>query len=174
MLVPYMMTSITKGGYPKVETVFFENVIRLVNLKSLTQQDLAEAAQISRPTISKVLSYSNNHPKDIKFLTALAIAKGLNVEFPSLFTRLNTYELSELQKKSYQNERFMDIFITNVNKLNKDRKQNSLSSSPGRSESTISEFLAGKTSNPNLSTFIFIAEVLAIDIHLLFTREGVS
>lgn len=157
-----------------MNTIFYENIESLIRLKNITQEELAINSGLSRQTINKVIGVSQKNSGDIKLNTAIEIAKALDVDFPTLFSRINTKELNNLKESTYQSDSYLDIFIQNIKRQTKGRQQNSLSTEPGLEESTISNLFTGKTKNPKLSTCIYIAEILGVEIQSLFTRGGVK
>ena len=68
-----------------MNTVFGENLGKIIALKEVTQEGLADDSGIKRQTINKAIQISINNNHNIKIKTAIALAKGLNVDFPKLF-----------------------------------------------------------------------------------------
>lgn len=153
-----------------MNTVFGENVGIIIDLREINQVILEKKTGVSRQTINKALQISMNNEYNIKLETAILIAKGLNVDFPRLFSRLNKEQLNSIN--TYSHDEFLQIFIQNVKRELKGRKQKKLSSEPGIEESTVSQILNGRVSNPRLSSIVYIAELLNREIESLFTRGG--
>ena len=155
-----------------MNTVFGENIGIIIDSRDINQSFLAKKVGVSRPTINKTLQISANKEYNIKLETAILIAQGLNVDFPKLFSRLNKEELNSIN--TYNHDDFLQIFIQNVKRELKGRPQKKLSSIPGIEESTLSQILNGKVPNPNLSSIIYIAEVLDREIEFLFRRGEIN
>ena len=79
-----------------MNTVFGENLGKIIALKELTQGDLKGLSGISRFTINKAIQISKNKNHNIKIKTAIALAKGLNVDFPKLFSRLTNEDIKNM------------------------------------------------------------------------------
>ncbi|GAA0346758.1 hypothetical protein GCM10008931_42530 [Oceanobacillus oncorhynchi subsp. oncorhynchi] len=139
-------------------------------MKQLTQEELSKKAGVSRQTIVKAHQISNHQNNNIKFQTAISIARGLDVEFPILFSTLKNKSIETL--KPFYPDDFLGVFIQNTRRALRDRLQKSLSFSPGVSESTISDILTGRTINPYLSTIISISEAIDEDLETLLRRNG--
>ncbi|MBG9770924.1 helix-turn-helix domain-containing protein [Bacillus vallismortis] len=149
--------------------IFFgENVGKIMTKRGLTQRKLKELSRVSRQTINKTLQLTSQKDLDISLTTALSIAKALNVDFPSLFTRINTLE----DMNKYRDDNYLIIFSENVKRLHRGSLQKYLSTQPGVSESTISEILNLQVNNPKLSSMIYISEALGCHLSELLRREG--
>ena len=157
-----------------MNTVFGENLGKIIALKELTQEGLADDSGIKRQTINKAIQISINNNHNIKIKTAIALAKGLNVDFPKLFSRLTNEDIKNMG--DYIEDDYLDVFVQNVKRSIRIRgkKQKALSSDPGAKEATVSEILNHKVSDPYLSSIISISEILNVDIELLLRRGGLE
>lgn len=153
--------------------VFRENIVKVMSDKSISQVYLESTSGISRQTISKLVQTLQYNHYDIRLSTALSITQALDVDFPSLFFRLNSMEIKQLS--SFVIKDYLCIFRENIKRyiLEKRKTQKSLSSEPGVKESTISELLSGDTSDPYLSSLLHISRVIDIDMNKLFMVGGV-
>lgn len=149
--------------------IFSENVIRLMRQKDLSQQQLASMIDIQRKVIAKVSSPANdlNNTTSIKLSSAISIANGLDAYFPDLFSRINDTELTHSSHNLTASE-YLEIFIINSKVALNGRAQKSLSFQGGVSESTISEILSGKVSDPYLSSLEDISNSLHINLPKMF------
>ncbi|NKC60591.1 helix-turn-helix transcriptional regulator [Vagococcus fluvialis] len=147
--------------------ILLENLNTLFTKKNTTISEFSSTTGISRVTLTKIFSKYDTDT-DISLNTCLTIAKELNIDFPSTLVRSNL-------DKSYSEEEYLNIFITNVKQiLNRTHTvQKKLSTLPGISESTISDLLSGKTKNPNISTLYHISNILNKSIYQLFQERGV-
>lgn len=68
-----------------MNTVFGENLGRIIALKDLTQEEVEGMSGISKQTINKALQISINNNCNIKITTAIELSKALNTDFPKLF-----------------------------------------------------------------------------------------
>lgn len=152
--------------------VFGMNISMLCDSRLLSQGDLANSSGVSRQTINCLLKVTPEKPPSIKYKNALEIAKALNVDFPSLFCELKDEQLSELNE--YHEDDFLDIYRQNVKRelIRSGRKQKELSVEGWVQESTISEILSGISSNPSLTSLIYISSTLNVKIEKLFRRGG--
>ena len=153
-----------------MNTVFGENLGKIIALKELTQEGLAADSGIKRQTINKAIQISINNNHNIKIKTAIALAKGLNVDFPKLFSRLTNEDIKNI------GEYIEDVFVQNVKRSIRIRgkKQKALSSDPGVKEATVSEILNHKASDPYLSSVVSISEVLNVEVEFLLRRGGLE
>lgn len=155
-----------------MNTVFGENLGKIIALKELTQEGLAADSGIKRQTINKAIQISINNNHNIKIKTAIALAKGLNVDFPKLFSRLTNEDIKNIGE--YIEDDYVDIFVQNVKRLIRGKKQKALSSDPGVKEATVSEILNHKASDPYLSSVVSISEVLNVEVEFLLRRGGLE
>ncbi|WP_367387114.1 helix-turn-helix transcriptional regulator [Bacillus vallismortis] len=151
-----------------MQIFFGENVGKIMTKRGLTQKKLKELSKVSRQTINKTLQLTSQKDLDISLTTALSIAKALNVDFPSLFSRITTLE----DMNKYRDDNYLIIYSENVKRLHRGNLQKYLSTQPGVSESTISEILNLQVNNPKLSSMIYISEALGCHLSELLRREG--
>lgn len=151
-----------------MEKIVSENIGKLMALKGLSQQGLADNLELSRNTINKITSFKRD--SNPKISTLIKVAKALDIDFPQLFIR----EMDS--SKSFDNEmsleKYMNIFIQNTELRIRGKKRKILSSDPGVQESTVSEILNGKNLDPKISTLYAISEQLDVRLGYLFIRGG--
>lgn len=151
--------------------VFGQNVSNILNLRGMSQGQLAFEAGISRQTVNKLLKATlDDH--SIKLDTAIAVARSLNVDFPKLFSKMTAQEINEMS--SFEEQDYLLICRENLKRisLNKGKSRRSLSTEPGIRESTISEILSGQVKNPYIASIIYMADALDIETSALFRRGG--
>ncbi|KAA1039068.1 helix-turn-helix transcriptional regulator [Macrococcus equipercicus] len=156
-----------------MEFLFCENVGKILVIKKITQNQLAKESNLSRQTISKISSCSQNIQPSFKLSTCISVAWALDVNFSSMFSRFDVDE-SFLRENKFIDDNYLEIFKNNLESISKKRFQKSLSASPGASESTLSELLTGKTIDPTLRTLIKISETVDQPLEKLFTRGGIK
>lgn len=146
--------------------VILENIVRFMNRKNLTQQELADKASISRVRVNQLLSQRRNF--NPKLSTLVNIAQALDMDFIELSKRSPNLDLKFDNTRNFNEYR--NIFIQNVKLKLIGKRAKSLSSYPGISESGISELLSGKVLDPQLKTLVTIAEQLETTLSELFNR----
>ena len=151
-----------------MENIVSENIGKLMVLKGLSQQDLAELTDLSRNTINKIASTRRN--SNPKISTLIKVARALDVDFPQIFTREMNTEKSFDTKMNLN--RYMNVFIQNTEFYMRGKKQKLLSSEPGVQESTISEILRGRISDPKITTLYYVSEQINVRLDYLFIRGG--
>ncbi|WP_167736847.1 helix-turn-helix domain-containing protein [Carnobacterium divergens] len=149
-----------------MKVIFSENIGKALYNKNITQNELARDSNLTRQTVNKAMGLSINEKEDISLETALAISRGLNVNFSDLFSR----NFDPEKVLSYKKDDYLMIFTENVRRSIKNKNQKFLSTRPGIHESTISDILNGKVQNPKLSSLIIIATILEQDLGELFIR----
>ena len=155
-----------------MNTVFGENIGKIMSSRGITQECLEKMSGVSRQTINKAIQISANNSYNIKIKTAISLSKGLDVDFPKLFSRLTNEEVKNIS--NYLEDDYLGIFIQNVIRLNKGKNQKSLTAEPEVKEATISDILKYKVSDPYLSSVIYISEMLKVGIDSLFIRGGIE
>ena len=146
-------------------SVFGENVCFYRKKRNMNIQELSNKVSYDRVCLSRVECGEHN----IRYNTALKLAKELNVSFPSLFSK-NDIENS-IDIFFYDN--FLGIFIDNIRKELRYKRmtQSRIYIESGLNESVVSRVLNGKTNNPTLNTLFLIAtSVTDKDIGKLFIR----
>lgn len=150
-----------------MERYIKENIERLLYSSGLTQNDLANKANLSRQTINRLLSSNSDY--NPKLSTLIVIANALLINFPELLIRTN--EISTSVDFSLNSvEEYQNILIQNMKLYLKSWKQFSLSNSSGVRESTISNLVNGKYSDIYFSTVESIAKEMEIPLADLFKR----
>lgn len=148
--------------------ILFENLNNALARKAISISELSSKTGISRVTLTKIFS-KPTETIDISLNTCLKITQGLDIEFSSALFRSSS-------TNGYTKKEYLEIFLNNVKlylEINK-KNQKILATSPGISESTISELLSGKNKNPNMSTLYQISEVIDIEINKLFEEGSVE
>lgn len=145
-----------------------ENLGRIINDKKITQKELSQKLNLSRTTINKHLSHSQDSNPTIDNL--FKYAEALDIDFPQVFSAEPNVEL--LFDQNMTLEKYMNIYVQNLKYKLRGKSQSSLSYEEGIRESTISELLNRKNNNPKLNTLTVISEQLDTRLELMFSRGG--
>lgn len=148
--------------------IIIENLNQLLIKKNKSISEISNQSNISKVTLSKIFN-SKNDDVQLSLDTCLKLSLCFDTYFPSILVRGNLY-------KTYIEQDYLNIFINNVKGYleSKDRNQKILSTSPGVSESTISELLTGKNKNPRMSTLYHISTAININLNKLFEESSVK
>ena len=148
--------------------IFGNNVRIARNNKKLTICQLAKNIKCDREGISLI----ENGERNPNFVTAIKIAKALDIAFPDLLSRNFSLVLDDNIGSKYTEEAFLLIFAENINKRlnNLEMNQRQLSIDTGISESNICKILKGKNKNPRLTTLDLLSKAIQTDLTQLFTR----
>ncbi|AXO11671.1 TPA: helix-turn-helix domain-containing protein [Streptococcus agalactiae] len=144
-----------------------ENIERLLYTSGLTQNELADKANLSRQTVNKLLS--SNEKYSPKLSTLIAISNVLLINFPELLIRSNKLSAS-INFTLNSVEEYQNTLIQNVKLYLRSWKQFSLSNSSGVRESTISNLVNGKYSDVYFSTIESLAKEMEVPLADLFKR----
>lgn len=145
--------------------ILIENFNKLLIKENISISEISKKSGISRVTLSKIFN-NNINSNNLSLDTCLKLSQYFDIYFPSILVRSNL-------DKIYVNEDYLNIFTNNVKyhlKI-KNKEQKILSTSPGISESTISELLTGKNKNPRILTLYQISNTLNISIYKLFEES---
>lgn len=145
--------------------ILIENFNKLLIKENISISEISNKSGISRVTLSKIFN-NNINSNNLSLDTCLKLSQYFDIYFPSILVRSNL-------DKIYVNEDYLNIFTNNVKyhlKI-KNKEQKILSTSPGISESTISELLTGKNKNPRILTLYQISNTLNISIYKLFEES---
>lgn len=131
--------------------------------KGITKTYLAQKAKLSRTTISKILNQKSN----LKFSTAVLLAKALDISF----VELNNSSFDFNKEKpahfnhSFSSTDYLGIVIRNLKTSIKSNSkfQKALSTEPGLSEPEISKIFSGRVSDPYLSSLEKLVEASEFD-----------
>lgn len=146
--------------------ILSENINRIMYERNISQVRLAKLSGVSRQTINNIVS--NTLTADPKLSTIYKISNALQIEFNQIFERRETFD-----KNNNSNISFDTYYNNIVQKIKFNTTlytQKSLSSSPGLSESTISNFINSKTHDIRLSTLEYFSKQLNISISELMKR----
>lgn len=146
-------------------SIFGENVCFYRKKRNMNIQELSNKISYDRVCLSRVECGEHN----IRYKTALKLAKELNVFFPALFSKISNE--NSIDRFCYDN--FLGIFIDNVRKelRHKRMTQSRIYIESGLNESVVSRVLNGKINNPTLNTLVRIGtSVIDTDIDKLFIR----
>lgn len=146
---------------------FIKNrIFNMLNKKSMNIKDLASKSNLSRQTISKLLSKNSYNPK---LSTLVAVSNALSINLDDLLDE-NTDFSTEKMFHNNSLDYYQNILIQNVKLYLRRNKQYSLSYNGGVQESTISNIVNNKNSDLRLKTITSISIQMGVEISYLFTR----
>lgn len=151
--------------------VFGHNIKSARLRRNMSIKQLAQITQYDRTCLSNIESGKQN----LKFTTALKLAKELNVSFPLLFSRQFRFEAIEGEEKdfnSFQEDDFLRIFSENFQrKLSLKRQpQFKVFILTGVNESMVSRIIKRKNTNPTIRTLAAMAYAVQTEMSELFKR----
>lgn len=151
--------------------VFGTNIKKARERKSLTKKELASQASYDRGSLSKLEKGEMN----IELLTAVKLAKTLDVSFPALFSR-NFMEIvpdSEIDfSGKYQDADYLLVFREKFMKqLQKyTMHQVSVTDISDLNEQMVSRLVNGVIKNPTVKTLYALAYAVNAEMYNLFSR----
>ena len=149
--------------------IFGENVRISRNKRGMTLKALSQKSGYNREALS---SLEKGNRSDISLKHSLSLAKALDIDYPSLFSR--NYKDTIERPPTYLDDDFLSIYIANVKAelMRNGLYQKAIYPRVNIEESTVSRIFQGVTTNPRLSTLIRIAEAVNIhDIQQLLKRR---
>lgn len=148
---------------------FIKNrIFNMLNKKSMNIKDLASKSNLSRQTISKLLSKNSYNPK---LSTLVAVSNALSINLDDLLDENNDFSTEKMFHNNSL-DYYQNILIQNVKLYLRRNKQYSLSYNGGVQESTISNIVNNKNSDLRLKTITSISIQMGVKISYLFTRGG--
>ncbi|WP_229289667.1 helix-turn-helix domain-containing protein [Streptococcus parasanguinis] len=143
-----------------------DRIFAMLYKKSMNVKDLASKSNLSRQTISKLLSNNSYNPK---LSTLVAVSNALSINLDDLLDENTDFST---EKKFHNNslDYYQNILIQNVKLYLRRNKQYSLSYNGGVRESTISNIVNKKNSDLRLKTITSISTQMGVEINYLFTR----
>lgn len=149
-----------------LKTFIKDRIFAMLCKKSMNVKDLASKSNLSRQTISKLLSNNSYNPK---LSTLVAISNALSIDLDDLLDENTDFST---EKKFHNNslDYYQNILIQNVKLYLRRNKQYSLSYNGGVRESTISNIVNKKNSDLRLKTITSISTQMGVEINYLFTR----
>lgn len=112
--------------------------------------------------------------QDIKYFTAIKLAKALNISFPRLFSReLRQMDQAELNQHPFQSDDYLAVFTVNMKRQiqRKQMKQTEVAEISEIQPETISRILTGKYRNPLISKLAAMATATDTNLNDMFTRK---
>lgn len=151
--------------------VFGQNVRRARVQRNMSIIQLATLSDYDRGCLSK-LEYG---AQNIRYKTAYALSRALNVPLPILFSRHFSIEMSTEQNSrltGFSEDDFLLVFVENIKRELHSRNlaQNRIYINKGLNESIISRILRGKETNPTICTLETMAVITNRDLAYLFSR----
>ena len=146
--------------------VFGQNIRKTREMRNLDISELASLVHYDRVCLSR-LEYGEHN---VSYMTAIKLAKELNISFPSLFSR--NYKVEDAE--CFCEDNFLMVFIENTKRELKMKGmiQTRIYIECGVQEASISRLFNGKMKNPTLNTLCKIATVVADgNVARLFLRN---
>lgn len=146
--------------------VFGSNIRKSREMKGYTISDLATSINYDRNCLS-ALEYGE---QNIEYLTALNLARKLNVSFPALFSR------NYLSDLGYNSLNFSGNFIENFQKIMKSKqlRQIEIYGATDIQPALISRLVNRKALNPTIKTLYAMAYTIDVEMYNLFLRSSIK
>ncbi len=154
-----------------VQLVFGSNIKKARERKNYTKKDLAGLAAYDRGSLSKLEKGGLN----IELLTAVKLAKALDVSFPDLFSRhfMEQGPNAEMDSsKGYQEDDYLLVFREKfLKQLQKyTMHQISVTDITKLNEQMVSRLVNGDIKNPTLKTLSALAYSVNMEMYNMFSR----
>ncbi len=155
----------------RVLLVFGENIKKARLRKNLTKKELADNAAYDRGSLCKLEKGQMN----IKLMTAVKLARTLNVSFPALFSRnfMKPNPGSQIDfSGAFQEDNYLLVFREKFNKQLKkySMHQVSVTDITELNEQMVSRLVKGVIKNPTLKTLYALAYSVNGEMHNMFSR----
>ena len=149
--------------------VFGQNIKVFRERKNMGIRQLAEKCAYDRECISKMERGEQN----IKFMTAVKLARALDVSFAALFARNCVCELEESRFSTFQEDDYLRVFIENFERRLKAKGYLQLRTYAltGVSETVVSRIVRRKNINPTIKTLAAMAYAVQADMSDLLKRN---
>ena len=151
--------------------VFGANIKKARERKSLTKKALANQAKYDRGSLRKLEKGEMN----IELVTAVKLAKTLDVSFPALFSRnfMENVPDSEIDfSGKYQDDDYLLVFREKFMKQLQryTMHQVSVTDISELNEQMVSRLVNGAIKNPTLKTLYALAYAVNTEMYILFSR----
>lgn len=152
--------------------IFGINIKRTREMQDLRISKLATSIGYDRGCLSSLERGEQN----IEYITALNLARKLQISFPTLFSR-NYYNDSKKNNISFSNsfieDDFLLVFIENFQRVmnNKQLKQIEIYGATDVQTATISRIINRKVLNPTIKTLYSMAYTVNVEMCNLFSRN---
>lgn len=156
----------------KMLLVFGSNIRKSREIQGYSISNLAISIKYDRGCLSAL----ENGKQNVKYLTALNLARKLNVPFPALFSRNFLNKTGSALFDSATNfieDDYLLIFIENFQKIMKYNqfKQIEVYAATDIQTAIISRITNRKTLNPTLKTLYAMAYTAGVEMYQLFLRN---
>jgi len=150
--------------------VFGTNIRKSRELRGLGIAKLASLIKYDRGCLSS-LEYGE---QNIKYITALNLARKLNVPFPALFSRHYLNDNSPFIE-TFTEDDYLLVFIENFKKamIRKQIKQIEIYSATDIQTSLISRIINRKSLNPTINTLYAMSYTVGEEMCALFSRNTI-
>jgi DNA-binding XRE family transcriptional regulator len=151
--------------------VFGANIRKAREMQGLGIAELAASINYDRGCLSS-LEYGE---QNIEYITALNLARELNVPFPALFSRNYLNELSSDSSSisgTFTEDDYLLVFVENIKKVmrSKQLKQIEFYGATDIQTAMVSRIMHQKTQNPTIRTQYAMAYTVDTDMYSLFLR----
>lgn len=159
--------------YPtKILIVFGSNIKKAREMQGYSISDLATSIKYDRGCLS-ALEYGE---QNIKYQTALKLARKLNVPFPVLFSRNYPNILTSGNIKfsgNFIEDDYLLVFIENFQRIMKSKqiKQIEIYGATNVQTAMISRIINHKVLNPTIKTLYSMAYTIDVEMYNLFLRN---
>lgn len=155
--------------------VFGSNIRKSREMKGYTISDLATSIHYDRNCLSS-LEYGEHN---IEYITALNLARKLNVSFPALFSRnyLAGLACESLNvSNNFTEDDYLLVFIENFQKIMKSKqiKQIEIYGATNIQPALISRIIHRKALNPTIKTLYAMAYTVDVEMCKLFLRSSIK
>lgn len=155
--------------------VFGSNIRKSREMKGYTISDLATSIHYDRSCLS-ALEYGE---QNIEYMTALNLARELNVSFPALFSRNYlaglTYDSLNVSN-IFTEDDYLLVFVENLQAIMKSKqiKQIEIYGATDIQPALISRIINRKTLNPTIKTLYAMAYTADVEMYNLFLRSSIK
>lgn len=150
--------------------VFGMNIKRAREQKNMSIIQLSNLSGYDRLCLSR-LEYGE---QNVRYKTAVTLAKTLDMSFPDLFSRnyIDAFESSQNNNGRYTEKDFLLIFRLNVRHELQSRNvsQNRIYIDCGLAEALVSRIMNGKTLNPTIQTLYKLSIPTNMSLSRLFSQ----
>lgn len=152
--------------------IFGSNIRKSREMQGYTISDLAASIEYDRGCLS-ALEYGE---QNIKYATALNLARKLNVPFPALFSRNYLNDLASDKNdfsSNYKEDDYLLVFVENFKRdmKSKQLKQIDIYGATDTHTSMVSRIINRKALNPTIKTLYAMSYTVGTEMYNLFLRN---
>ena len=155
--------------------IFGTNIKKSRKIRGYAISELATSIEYDRGCLSSL----ENGEQNIEYITALNLARKLNVPFPALFSRnyLNSSANENLDfSDTFIEDDYLLVFIENFQKVMKSKqlKQIEIYGATNVQTAMISRIINRKILNPTIKTLYAMAYTVNVEMYSLFIRSNME